>query len=904
MTSKTIATNTNMDTNIDNSTNKKSNLKSGINYKAYIITALFWIASFFIGRANIFNTLNPIAVAFMGTLLFNRNIFYISSLSVLMGLLSKSDAYYIFKYILCIGIMIFLNLFLKSSKSNKKPKVLTKAIICTGSIFVSGMMVTILNGFSGYYFVVAILESALTFCLFFVLNIGVQTLLKTHKLNTFNVLKTLTNEQIISLSILVASILYGTAYLELSISILNFNINNFNFSFTYFLVFIFLMFVSYVYGSVVGTTFAIMSSYFLIINNIINTDFLIIFTLASGVSGVFREKSKLLFTISFNICIMVMLINFDINFSNLSNFDTTNNLNYFNNISLQTVNYLMCIMYSLFLGSIIFLVSPIRNNNISRVNKISKISKSTNTSTSKTKKINSNNVIVVKHLSNNEKIQMLTTDKILNYAQSFQKLSKTFSNLAEKKTNLEQQDISNLIDDVVDQVCHNCDIRVFCWEKKFYDTYQKVFNIIDFYDNSDNNLNNMDYSNNYNYNSFIDNCVQADLFINVLNKSFEIYKLNLLWKNKVIESRELVGKQLTGVSDIMIQVSNTLCQDVNFLESLEIKIFNHLKDNGIIVKNVIATENQKNRLEILLKVEPCYVPNTCVKTIIPLVNSIVNKKMYRDCNDCIIQKDENNNSICTIKLIEEAVFRVNSYAISIGKDGTNQCGDSHSFLNLPAGGYMLALSDGMGSGAIAKAESKATIELLEDFMLSGFSRELAINMINSALFFKSSKETFATLDICNIDLYTGMCEFIKIGAVSTFILHDSLYMNNDSNKLNSVEVIEMASLPVGILDTIEADVTRKKLHVGDIIIMVTDGVTDSNINKTSLLDKYDINNNEAWIIELLENNKSQSPEDIAKKIIEQSKKNYQIKHTNDHINNIKTKNIIQDDITVMVARIW
>ena len=82
---------------------------------------------------------------------------------------------------------------------------------------------------------------------------------------------------------------------------------------------------------------------------------------------------------------------------------------------------------------------------------------------------------------------------------------------------------------------------------------------------------------------------------------------------------------------------------------------------------------------------------------------------------------------------------------------------------------MLALSDGMGSGLRAAKESKTTINLLENFFEAGFNKEIALKTINSILMLRSSDEMFSTIDLTIFDKYSGEAEFIKIGAVSTFI---------------------------------------------------------------------------------------------------------------------------------------
>ena len=89
-------------------------------------------------------------------------------------------------------------------------------------------------------------------------------------------------------------------------------------------------------------------------------------------------------------------------------------------------------------------------------------------------------------------------------------------------------------------------------------------------------------------------------------------------------------------------------------------------------------------------------------------------------------------------------------------------GDAAAFLETEKGRAILALSDGMGTGEEAAKESRTAIELLEQFTEAGFERELSVKMINSALLLRRGEETYATLDICEIDLYDGHAEFVKL----------------------------------------------------------------------------------------------------------------------------------------------
>ena len=49
-------------------------------------------------------------------------------------------------------------------------------------------------------------------------------------------------------------------------------------------------------------------------------------------------------------------------------------------------------------------------------------------------------------------------------------------------------------------------------------------------------------------------------------------------------------------------------------------------------------------------------------------------------------------------------------------------------------------------------------------MDTGFSKQSAVRLINSMMFLKSDRQAFSTIDMSILDLYSGMCEFIKVGA--------------------------------------------------------------------------------------------------------------------------------------------
>ena len=136
-------------------------------------------------------------------------------------------------------------------------------------------------------------------------------------------------------------------------------------------------------------------------------------------------------------------------------------------------------------------------------------------------------------------------------------------------------------------------------------------------------------------------------------------------------------------------------------------------------------------------------------------------------------------------------------------------------LSMDDGQYVVALSDGMGSGAEACQESEMVVELLDKFLEAGFRKETAIKMMNSAMVLQGENNKFSTLDLASIDLYSGKLALSKIGAAATFIKHK-----------DGVEWIASSSLPAGAECEPALEQTERTLENGDFLVMVTDGVVE------------------------------------------------------------------------------
>lgn len=176
-----------------------------------------------------------------------------------------------------------------------------------------------------------------------------------------------------------------------------------------------------------------------------------------------------------------------------------------------------------------------------------------------------------------------------------------------------------------------------------------------------------------------------------------------------------------------------------------------------------------------------------------------------------IEEKETNKEEKNIQEEVKNEYSIKIAAKSITKNNSEVSGDTFLQTKLHDGKFMMALSDGMGSGPRAKKSSTTVIKMLKRLLTTGFDKDVSISLINSSVNLNSNEETYATIDISVFDLVTGNIEFIKNGACPTFI---------KSN--NKVEVVKAVSLPAGIVDNIDLVVYDKDLKGGEIIVMCSD----------------------------------------------------------------------------------
>lgn len=338
--------------------------------------------------------------------------------------------------------------------------------------------------------------------------------------------------------------------------------------------------------------------------------------------------------------------------------------------------------------------------------------------------------------------------------------------------------------------------------------------------------------------------------IKAINTSYRISKNNFIWQKKLDENNKNVSKQLKNVSKAINNIASSLKENTDEYESEKAEIEDLLKDKGILLKEISIKKENTGRVIVNAYTNICddaEGKNCPIKPIDKALNKVFDEKFMLQDQKCGIRLNKNT---CSYTFISDDKYIIQTGIAKTKKNDSIVSGDNISQIRLGDGKYMLAISDGMGSGANARRNSKIAISMLERLFSTGFDKETSINLINSAIMNANREEMYATLDIEILDLYAGKMQILKNGACPTYI-----------KRGKNVSIIKSTSLPTGIVNDISVDTYDTDLNDGDIVVICSDGIIESN---------NEYANKELWLKYLLEEVQTDSPERIADIILHES----------------------------------
>ncbi len=399
-------------------------------------------------------------------------------------------------------------------------------------------------------------------------------------------------------------------------------------------------------------------------------------------------------------------------------------------------------------------------------------------------------------------LNAITANRLDKLAKSFSGLSTQLSRTQKHLGKVTKVSENTLFDFVGERVCRHCTLRNVCWQEKYSDTADAltkgVGHLSRYGQLEEKNL----------LANFRAHCVRTDKIVAVCKNFYELYRLNAVWKHKLSENTNAFKEQFVELSKIICTLKQNIESNRYFDAELSSELYSALGNYGYEVRDAAVIHTVSDRYLIKLELSPCKHRENCFATLEKIIGDVVGVPVCREEGRC-------GEHLCRLLFGEGEAGHLEQRIQSISKRDNDPVGDSHLISRISRNRYLMALSDGMGSGKEASEISTSVVTLLDEMLKAGFSPEAAYKMLNAFLIASYGGVCFSTLDFALIDLKRMTAKLIKTGACPTYLKRGD-------------EIIEIGdrSLPSGIRS---GTPFMKTVHLreNDILILLSDGVMDA-----------------------------------------------------------------------------
>lgn len=374
------------------------------------------------------------------------------------------------------------------------------------------------------------------------------------------------------------------------------------------------------------------------------------------------------------------------------------------------------------------------------------------------------------------------------------------------------------------KTCKTCGLRVFCWQKQKEVTRddlrklkEKLF--------TEGYVTDSDIEE-----KFSKKCCKSSEFAKSICESYREYLYTQSAQKRITQLRSVVAGEFLGVEKLLFDLGEEFSEYDEFDEKTANLIAEELRLLGYIAIHTSCKIQKSGRMIVELIMHKSSRRDMDIKEIHRAVASVCGRRFERPRES--LEEDRYR-----IVMSELSVYDVDiGSSQHTARDG-DLCGDSFDYFLRGDGTFTALISDGMGTGGAAAVDANMSVNIMGRLLKAGFSEDSALCVVNSSLMVKSSDETTATLDVLNVNLFTGKVSIFKAGAPLTFVRRGGRIHRRES-----------PSLPVGILPDVKFSKDELTLREEDVVLMISDGA---------------LTGDDKWIEELLISWRDASARDVA-----------------------------------------
>ena len=380
---------------------------------------------------------SPLAISFFAAMYLKSERKTFTLICVLLGILSALPGLAFIKYFaIMITITFLVNLYLINYK---KISIMYLGALSGLITFLIALANNLIISLLDIAFILALAEGLAVFAFTIILNKGTEVIIADKKGHTY------TNEEMVSISIIIATVICGLPKLGGESLILQVFISLF-----------YVLFIAYKYGAgygaIIGFTCGVASA-------ILTGNFsqIAVFCMLGILAGTFRELGKLTVTIVYFTATIVFLgiivgMGPQVNLIQESYAAVGNN-----SPKMVFEASLLQGLIPLVAGSVLFLVLP----------------------DSLVYKIYNNDSIIEEEPFLKQNLHLLTRDRLEEFSESFYNLAESFHKNSYKKRNMNDIDKNEVFNELSEELCKGCEKCNVCWERYSKETYHGVNELID-----------------------------------------------------------------------------------------------------------------------------------------------------------------------------------------------------------------------------------------------------------------------------------------------------------------------------------------------------------------------------------------------------------------------------------------
>lgn len=359
--------------------------------------------------------------------------------------------------------------------------------------------------------------------------------------------------------------------------------------------------------------------------------------------------------------------------------------------------------------------------------------------------------------------------------------------------------IESISDRAADKVCRSCPKSMICWGRK-YELFRKEFSRLV-----------MQLRTGFEVTEFslspecAEECVNPAGVAKAISAEYSRYISAMSDERRIRELRRIYTDRLSATEEILREISRSGLEARAFGKSrvVEKRVEKVLAESGVEFPQAFVTKDKRGKIHIEAygatepRVERDYL------------GAALGKALGRELELPEISGSSGRYRV-TASEVQPLSAKIGSFQLPQGQNKV--CGDCCESFTDAEGALYVVLSDGMGTGSRARVDSAIACSVLSKLIKAGIPLPSALETVNTTLLVKSADESFATMDICRIDLGSGECAVYKAGAATTYI--------KSANKLIRAA---LSSQPAGSGGRMSVPAQRFRVNAGDVIIMATDG---------------------------------------------------------------------------------